>query len=202
MNGIAEQLVLRDLGGLVIIDFIDGGREHQRLIQLALRRAATTKHAPMSRRCRAGLVEMTRQRRRPAISWFPSRRTVVAPVWSRVQNSKSTACAPFSASWSSAPQSFGSGCASDLVVSLMNARRHQIDDLEQRHDCKIAFVADSLMKTREFCLGRPLASVKAAERQAGRFELSHLCSKNACGRCGKSWPNAALLSLSAARTNC
>ena len=66
---IAEQLILRDLGGLVIIDFIDmENREHQRLVQLSLRKAllsdkAKTQVALMSR---FGLVEMTRQRTRPS----------------------------------------------------------------------------------------------------------------------------------------
>ena len=69
VNTLAEQLVLRDLGGLIIIDFIDmESREHQRLVQLALRRAlagdkAKIQVGPMSR---FGLVEMTRQRQRPS----------------------------------------------------------------------------------------------------------------------------------------
>ena len=63
-QGIAQQLVLRDLGGLIIIDFIDmEDRDHQKLVQLALRRAlvgdkAKIQISPMSR---FGLVEINYQ---------------------------------------------------------------------------------------------------------------------------------------------
>jgi ribonuclease E len=156
---IAQQLVLRDLGGLIIIDFIDmENREHQRLVQLALRRAMTADKAkiqvsPMSR---FGLVELTRQRTRPS-------HKLVA----------STEC-PYCAGTGSikTPETFEIDCMrairqslsgknvarlevvvpQDLAVAVLNARHRELSEIEERNDCRIVFTGDSLMKAREFRL--------------------------------------------------
>ncbi len=67
---IARQLRLRDLGGLILCDFIDmQGQKHQRGIERALR-DALRKHkerAKCLRMSQFGIIEMTRQRMRPSI---------------------------------------------------------------------------------------------------------------------------------------
>jgi ribonuclease E len=68
---IARQLRLRDLGGVIVIDFIDMRSEsHRRQVENALREAlrrdrARTKALRMSQ---FGIVEMTRQRIRPSLA--------------------------------------------------------------------------------------------------------------------------------------
>lgn len=62
---IARQLRLRDLGGIIVIDFIDMNREdHKRKVLQALRDALTKDHAKteVNRISQLGLVEMTRAR--------------------------------------------------------------------------------------------------------------------------------------------
>jgi Rne/Rng family ribonuclease len=62
---IARQLRLRDLGGIIVIDFIDMNREdHKRKVLQALRDALTQDHAKteVNRISALGLVEMTRAR--------------------------------------------------------------------------------------------------------------------------------------------
>jgi Rne/Rng family ribonuclease len=67
---IARQLVLRDLGGLILCDFIDMRHEkHRRGVERALREALK-KHkerAKCLRMSQFGIIEMTRQRMRPSI---------------------------------------------------------------------------------------------------------------------------------------
>ncbi len=67
---IARQLRLRDLGGLVVCDFIDMRLDrHKRAVEKALREALK-KHKERARTLRMskfGLIEMTRQRQRPSI---------------------------------------------------------------------------------------------------------------------------------------
>lgn len=67
---IARQLRLRDLGGLVVCDFIDMRMDkHKRAVEKALR-DALRKHkerARILRMSKFGLIEMTRQRQRPSI---------------------------------------------------------------------------------------------------------------------------------------
>ena len=67
---IARQLRLRDLGGLIVIDFIDmGSVRNQRLVEQRLREAMGPDRArvQVGRISRFGLLEMSRQRLRPAL---------------------------------------------------------------------------------------------------------------------------------------
>jgi len=68
---IARQLRLRDLGGLIVCDFIDMQSDRRRRqVERALREALK-KHkerAEILRMSRFGIIEMTRQRQRPSIS--------------------------------------------------------------------------------------------------------------------------------------
>ena len=68
---ISRQLRLRDLGGLVVIDFIDmWDRKHKQEVERALRNALKPDKAriEMGRISRFGLLELSRQRLRPALS--------------------------------------------------------------------------------------------------------------------------------------
>lgn len=67
---IARQLRLRDVGGLVVIDFIDmSANRNQRQVEERLRKATERDRAriQIGRISRFGLVEMSRQRMRPAL---------------------------------------------------------------------------------------------------------------------------------------
>jgi len=67
---IARQLRLRDLGGLIVIDFIDMmDRKHQRKVEERLRHAMQIDKARVQtgRISRFGLLEMSRQRLRPSL---------------------------------------------------------------------------------------------------------------------------------------
>ncbi len=67
---IARQLRLRDLGGLIIIDFIDMRQEkHRREVEKTFRTAVEPDRArsKVLRISRFGIVEMTRQRMRPSL---------------------------------------------------------------------------------------------------------------------------------------
>src|SRR3990167_2102589 len=67
---IARQLHLRDIGGLIVIDFIDMMQpRHQREVEFRLRAAVESDRAriQIGRISRFGLLEMSRQRLRPSI---------------------------------------------------------------------------------------------------------------------------------------
>jgi ribonuclease E len=157
VNTIAEQLVLRDLGGLIIIDFIDmEDRGHQRLVQLALRRALATDKAkiqvtPLSR---FGLVEMTRQRTRPSHAMLSS---VQCPHCVGTGSVKTTESIEIDcmrqvrqALHTRAVARLEIVLPQDVAIAILNARHQEISELEQRKDCKIVFTGDPSMKAREF----------------------------------------------------
>jgi ribonuclease E len=67
---VARQLRLRDLGGLVVIDFIDmASNKHQREVENKLQNALKYDRArvQLGRISRFGLLEMSRQRLRPSL---------------------------------------------------------------------------------------------------------------------------------------
>ncbi len=68
---IARQLRLRDLGGLIVIDFIDmRDRRHELEVEKSLRQALKSDkaHIEIGRISSFGLLELSRQRLRPAVS--------------------------------------------------------------------------------------------------------------------------------------
>jgi len=156
---IAEQLVLRDLGGLIIVDFIDmDSRDHQRLVQLAMRKAllkdrARTQVAMMSR---FGLLEMTRQRTRPSHKLVSSTDcpycagtgSIKTPETFEIEVMRAVGQALSRQALSRlevvVPQ--------DMAIHILNHRAGEISNLERSHDCRVTFVGDSLMKTREYRL--------------------------------------------------
>lgn len=156
---IAEQLVLRDLGGLIIIDFIDmEKRENQRLVQVALRRALGTDRAkiqvsPMSR---FGLVEMTRQRQRPSHKLVASAECPYCVGTGSIKTAESFEIDVMRAIHqmlhSRSLTRLELVVPADLSVGILNNRRKELSALEDRTDCRIMVNADSLMKAREFRL--------------------------------------------------
>jgi ribonuclease E len=67
---IARQLRIRDLGGLIVIDFIDmGPQKNQRAVENRLREAVRQDRArvQIGKITRFGLLEMSRQRLRPSL---------------------------------------------------------------------------------------------------------------------------------------
>jgi len=174
VNAIAEQLVLRDLGGLIIIDFIDmEKRDHQKLVPLALRRAlvadkAKIQVAPMSR---FGLVEMTRQRTRPSHKLLASAECAYCVGTGSVKTQET-----FEIDCMRAVRESLAGknlsrlevvVPQELAVSVLNARHKEITALEESHDCRIVFTGDSLMKAREF---RLIPQARKGERSRERSE--------------------------------
>jgi ribonuclease E len=156
---IAQQLVLRDLGGLIIIDFIDmENREHQRLVQLALRRAMATDKAkiqvsPMSR---FGLVEMTRQRTRPSHKLVAS---AECPYCAGTGSIKTPETFEIDCMRAIRQSLSGKNIArlevvvpQELAVSVLNARHRELSEIEERNDCRIVFTGDAAVKAREFRL--------------------------------------------------
>lgn len=156
VNAIAEQLVLRDLGGLIILDLIDmDSREHQRLVQVALRRAlasdkAKIQIAPLSR---FGLVELTRQRTRPSHTMASSQECPYCVGTGSVKNAEAFEIdcmrAVRAAVCSRGISRLEIVVPTDLAIGLLNARHRELQELEDQYDCKVVVTGDSLMKARD-----------------------------------------------------
>ena len=89
---VARQMRLRDLGGLIVIDFIDmEDPKNQREIEQCLRDAIRPDRArvQIGRISRFGLMELSRQRLRPSLSTSPAR---AATAWASSATPKAAHC--------------------------------------------------------------------------------------------------------------
>ena len=169
---IAEQLILRDLGGLVIIDFIDmENREHQRLVQLSLRKAllsdkAKTQVALMSR---FGLVEMTRQRTRPSHKMVSLQECPHCAGTGVIKTSETIEIECMRAIRRSIIQTnlerIEVILPPDLAIAVLNNRRGEVTSLEDRYKTRINFVGDALIKDRSF---RLVPTARRGKKRGGK----------------------------------
>jgi ribonuclease E len=147
---IARQLRLRDLGGLIVIDFIDmKDNKHKLEVEKALRNGVKIDKArtKVGRISKFGLVEMSRQRIRPSIEFgafvpcshcqgkglTPSTETLGLSFMRRLQLE----------TLKEGVKTVRAVCHSDIADYLLNHKRRDILDLENRRDLHIRIQGDS-----------------------------------------------------------
>ena len=135
---IARQLRLRDIGGLIVIDFIDmGSNQHQRLVENRIREALEADRArvQLSRISRFGLLEMSRQRLRASLDETSS---IVCPRCSgqgRVRDVKSLSLSIMRIMREEASKDRNReirvAAPLDVAAYLLNEKREEIADIEE-----------------------------------------------------------------------
>ncbi len=154
---IARQLRLRDLGGLIVIDFIDMEPfSHQRKVEQMLRKAVRDDRAriQLGRISRFGLLEMSRQRLRPSLG---DTDRVVCPRCSGngfIRTLESCALAIMRIVEEEAIKDAVSRVSvevpGDVCDFLLNKQRKAIDAIENRHDVRIDIMTDIQMETPHY----------------------------------------------------
>ena len=152
---ICRQLRLRDIGGLIVIDFIDMEEPEKRLkVEEAIRKSIKRDRAqirvePISA---FGLVEMTRQRVRPSVleadrvtcpscsgkGVLPTRRHLATTILRDIENFASKKAV--SQVWVTA--------APEIINQLFNANREDIELIEENKKIAVSLCAD-----RQIALG-------------------------------------------------
>ena len=156
---IAKQLRLRDLGGLIVLDFIDmSDRWHKQAVEKALRDAVCTDKAKVEigRISRFGLLEMSRQRLKSSLV---SQSHGVCPHCAgrgRVKTYESAALDGLrkiqSAAFAGGVEQIKIHMAPAAALLLLNEKRHMLTDFETRSKTKIVVFADGRMKPEEYKL--------------------------------------------------
>ena len=154
---IARQLRLRDLGGLVVIDFIDmGPSKHQREVENRLREHLKVDRArvQIGRISRFGLLEMSRQRLRPSLG---DAHAEVCPRCSglgHVRSVESLGLAVLRLLEEEASKEKVSQLVAQLPVAvatfILNEKRVQIEALERRHMTKMLLIPNPHMETPHY----------------------------------------------------
>ena len=154
---VARQLRLRDLGGLVVIDFIDmSSSKHQRDVENRLQHALKYDRArvQIGRISRFGLMEMSRQRLRPSLGESSQ---IVCPQCEGHGRMRSIESLSLSIIRVAEEHAMKENTGQVLVQApvqianfLLNEKRGALREIEKRHDAPIIIVADEALHTPHY----------------------------------------------------
>jgi len=142
---IGKQLRLRDIGGLVVIDFIDMlSLKNKRAVEDKLWAALSIDRAKVQvgRISRFGLMEMSRQRLRPSLQ----------ERWTQDVASLSTAVLRLIEEEASKKKSgeVRAVVSSDMSTFLLNDRRARVNEIEERTNVRVIVVSDPIRSDNRF----------------------------------------------------
>lgn len=154
---IARQLRLRDLGGLVVIDFIDMTPvKNQREVENRFREAVRQDRAriQIGRISRFGLLEMSRQRIRPSLG---ESSTHICPRCSgqgTIRDTESLALSILRLLEEEALKENTNEVRAEVPVSvaayLLNEKRISLNKVEKRHQVRIVIIPNQHMETPHY----------------------------------------------------
>ena len=167
---ISRQLRIRDMGGLIVIDFIDmDSPKHQRDVEETLKEALKHDRArvQLGRISRFGLMEMSRQRLRPSLGESTQ---IVCPRCDGHGRIRSVESLALSALRLVEEHAMKENTGQVLVQApaavanfLLNEKRRHLAEIEQRHDVAVIVVADEKLETPHLELTR----IRAADAVEG-----------------------------------
>ena len=142
---IARQFKLRDIGGLVIIDFIDMMKlENKRAVEEEMRKALSVDRArvQIGRISRFGLMELSRQRMRSSLSerWTQDVNTLSTSVLRLLEEETSK----------SSTNEVRAIVSPDMSALLLNERRIRLNDIEARSGVKVVVISDATRPDSRF----------------------------------------------------
>jgi len=158
---IARQLRLRDLGGLVVIDYIDMmATKHQRAVENRLRDALKADRArvQIGRISKFGLLEMSRQRLRPSLGESSQDVCPRCSGHGTVRGVESTALSILRLLEEEAMKDNTGRVLADVPVDvatyLLNEKRTSIGEIENRNEVTLLIVANPTIETPNYTIER------------------------------------------------
>ena len=151
---VARQLRLRDLGGLVVIDFIDmESNKHQREVEQKLRESLKFDRArvQMGKISRFGLLELSRQRLRPALVESSYATCAKCGGTGHIRSTKSSALHLLRVLEEEAiKEQTGTvevQVAVDVATFLLNEKRFEVQEIERRHNVHVVIIPNPHLDT-------------------------------------------------------
>ena len=158
---IARQLRVRDVGGLVVIDFIDmESGSHQRQIEEKMREALKMDRAriQIGKISRFGLLELSRQRLRPALSEAHEMSCPRCAGQGFIRGVESLALAILRLAEEQAIKADANQvliqAPPEVCNFLLNEKRNAIAGIEARHQVPLLVLANQHMETPEYSVER------------------------------------------------
>ncbi|WP_018872532.1 Rne/Rng family ribonuclease [Thioalkalivibrio sp. ALJ16] len=165
---VARQLRIRDLGGLIVIDFIDmNANKHQREVENRLREALEMDRArvQVGRISRFGLLEMSRQRLRSSLGESSQNTCPRCQGHGQVRSVESLALSILRLIEEEAMKDRTGLVLAQVPVDvgtfLLNEKRESITDIEDRHKVDISIIPNPQYLTPRFEVRR----VRGDERE-------------------------------------
>lgn len=160
-NEIARQLRLRDLGGLIVIDFIDmASTRNQREVENRLRTALEIDRArvQVGRLSRFGLLEMSRQRLRSALGESSQMICRHCNGSGTIRSVQSLAFSILRLIEEEALKENTAEIRAHLPISvgtfLLNEKREAISRIEHRHHVRVLLIPNSLLEVPHYKIER------------------------------------------------
>ncbi len=158
---VARQLRLRDLGGLIVVDFIDmESSKNQRQVEDKLRDALKSDRArvQLGRISKFGLLELSRQRLRPSLGEATQIVCERCDGHGRIRSVESLSLSILRLVEEHAMKETTGQvlvqAPSDIANFLLNEKRPQLAEIELRHEAPIVIVADERLHTPHFEIQR------------------------------------------------
>ena len=176
---VARQMRLRDLGGLIVIDFIDMAEsKNQRAVEQRLKDAIRYDRARVqtAKISRFGLMELSRQRLRPALSEGSH---ITCPRCNGVgviRDTESCAIQVLRILQEEAMKE-GTGAVQaqvpvDVATFLLNEKRNDITKLEARHRVPIVLVPNTYLETPHYHIERIRQDDERLDTHVPSFDLA------------------------------
>ena len=171
---IAKQIRLRDLGGLIVIDFIDMIKsKNKQNVENKLKEAIQIDRARVQIGwiSRFGLLEMSRQRLRPSLGESSHTRCPRCEGQGFVRDVESLSLSILRMIEETATKDLTAQVIAKLPIEtatfLLNEKRQILNDIEYRHDMKITIVPISTMETPQYNIERvSLVNKNSSEKKA------------------------------------
>ncbi|BBF22757.1 ribonuclease E/G [Sutterella megalosphaeroides] len=158
---VARQMRLRDLGGLIVIDFIDmADSKNQRAVEQRLKDAIRYDRArvQLAKISRFGLMELSRQRLRPSLS---EGNHVTCPRCNGVGVIRDTESCALQVLRILQEEAMKEGTGAvhaqvpvDVATFLLNEKRNDITKLEARHRVPIVLIPNTYLETPHYHIER------------------------------------------------
>jgi ribonuclease E len=177
---VARQCRLRDLGGLIVVDFIDmASQRNQREVENRLREAMKMDRArvQIGRISRFGLLELSRQRLRPSLGESAHQTCPRCNGAGHIRSVESLALAVLRLVGEEARKDRSAKVIAQLPVDvatyLLNEKRDWITAIEQRDKVQLILIANPALETPNYTLRRVRDDqVSAPENTGASYTLA------------------------------
>ena len=181
---IARQLRIRDIGGLIVIDFIDmTSQKNQRAVENQMRDALEADRArvQVSRISRFGLMEMSRQRLRPSLEEITTELCPRCNGQGRIRDTKSLALGILRVMEEEALKERSAVVRTQVPLAvgayLLNEKRQDVADIEARTGTHIVIIPNTNLETPHYVVERLRDDHVEQEGEIESFVLSDLANE-------------------------